>query len=216
MDQIRCFLDTCIFLACVYDSTIEKWSEECNALFDLTKVSLHTSESVNSELEKVSKRRKKFYQEMICYYQNNKDLSSFNLDEMNANDRSNFEKIIDQVKRLKKGMVLPYLRQLIYAVDMGIKELFDKIKKPLIARHKDPYKEDLIQAIIQNRHDSVIVCDFIAWAIRSGDGYFTTLDENDVLQNREKLIEHIQKYWDACTDDIDFLHVETIVHDFRA
>jgi len=216
MDQIRCFLDTCVFLACVYDSTIEKWSEECNALFDLTNVSLYTSESVNSELENVSKRRKKFYQEMIWYYQNNKDLSSFNLNEMNANDRSNFEKIIAQVKRLKKGMVLPYLRQLIYAVDMGIKELFDKITKPLIARHKDPYMEDLIQAIIQNRHDSVILCDFIAWATGSDGGYFTTLDENDILQNREELIEHIQKYWDACTDDIDFLHVKTIVHDFRA
>jgi hypothetical protein len=38
----------------------------------------------------------------------------------------------------------------------------EKLQKPVIARYKDPYKEDLILAILDNKNDSAIVCDFIA------------------------------------------------------
>jgi hypothetical protein len=65
MNPTRYFLDTCIFLASAYGSSIEDCGKECNALFDLDNVLLHTSESVCSELRTVSRRRKRLYNDMI-------------------------------------------------------------------------------------------------------------------------------------------------------
>jgi hypothetical protein len=200
----------------VYDSTIEKWSRECNLLFDLSDVLLYTSESVSEELKRVSKRRKDFYGKMVSFYQQKGDLYLFSLDEMNPNDRSSFERLIHQLRKMKGKDVLLYLRQLIFAVEEGIEVLLDRIQKPLIPRYKDPYREDLIFAIIQNRQDSYVICDFIAWALTSDKAYFTTLDDTDILQNKLALIEHIQNYWDARTDNLDFVHVETIVRNFQS
>ena len=207
MDNRKCFLDTCIFLARAYGSEIETWSCHCDRLF-CGDFSLHTSVTVEYELSRVENRRRRYYRDLISYTSGGGSIDSFDLSGMSENDSEHFVKLVKKLRNLKKAEVLAEARLFIERVRSSLEDSIQRLQHPIAPRYGNAYIEDLVAARLGNPLDSRIVCDFIGWAITEKEALLLTLDGGHILDNKSDILQFVKDYLHIDSPGFDFLHVK--------
>lgn len=199
------FIDSCVFIG--YATDFEVTHVACVTFFEQTQYEKYTSESVERELIRKSKRRDVLYNDYSnflahggrCLYIVSPSIY------LNQNDERHLNDLRKRLSSIPAHEQLTFLRQFGKILKIRIKKAMGFIRE-IIPRNNDAYYKDIIRSVIINDDDSWIVNDAFQWSLSRSNVFFITSD-SEIYNNRDELLRKLIDFKSLRESPMQIIHV---------
>mgnify|MGYP000123807196 CR=1 FL=1 len=162
------------------------------------------SKKVKQEFEKVPERKEEIYLDFIDIITSDSDSIAdakvSERDYLKTNDVGFFRELQDTISDAETEQEqLRVLREQQKIVDRRWGQV-EQVIDDICEQNDDVGLILKLQAVVSNEDDVQVICDGARWAHNGGSGRVTTLDFNDIINNREDINDRISDHNEKCAE----------------